>query len=69
MCVVATIKGGMSRNQAAKRFGVAISTAVGWMKRVDETGSVEPQQISGCRWRFRVNMRSRHAARFATAPS
>ena len=29
----------MSRNQAAKQFGVAISTAIGWMKRVDETGS------------------------------
>ena len=27
--------------------GVAISTAIGWMKRVDETGSVEPGQIGG----------------------
>jgi transposase-like protein len=40
--VVAAIEGGMSRSQAAKQFGVAISTAIGWMKRVDETGSVEP---------------------------
>ena len=45
--VVAAIEGGMSRNQAAKRFGVAISTAIGWMKRVDETGSVAPSQIGG----------------------
>ncbi|UWU67988.1 IS630 family transposase [Bradyrhizobium sp. NC92] len=45
--VVAAIEGGMSRNQAAKQFGVAISTAIGWMKRVDETGSVEPSQIGG----------------------
>jgi transposase len=45
--VVAAIEGGMSRNQAAKRFGVAISTAIGWMKRVEETGSVEPSQIGG----------------------
>jgi len=37
----------MSRNQATKQFGVAISTAIGWMKRVDETGSVEPSQIGG----------------------
>lgn len=37
----------MSRNQAARQFGVAISTAIGWMKRVDETGSVEPCQIGG----------------------
>ena len=31
--VVAAIEGGMSRNRAAKQFGVAISTAIGWMKR------------------------------------
>jgi transposase len=47
--VVAAIEGGMSRNQAAKQFGVAISTAIGWMKRVNETGSVEPSQIGGCK--------------------
>lgn len=29
--VVAAIEGGMSRNRAAKQFGVAISTAIGWM--------------------------------------
>jgi transposase len=40
--VVSAIEGGMSRNQAAKQFGVAISTAIGWMQRVEETGSVEP---------------------------
>jgi transposase len=45
--VVAAIEGGMSRNQAAKRFGVAISTAIGWMKRVDKTGSVAPGQMGG----------------------
>ncbi len=31
--VVAAIEGGISRNQAAKQFGVAISTAINWMKR------------------------------------
>ena len=45
--VVAAIEGGMSRNRAAKRFGVAISTAIGWMQRVKETGSVEPGQMGG----------------------
>src|SRR6266568_3474314 len=45
--VVAAIEGGMSRNQAAKQFGVAISTAIGWMRRVDETGSVAPGQMGG----------------------
>jgi transposase len=36
--VVDAIEGGMSRNRAAKQFGVAISTAIGWMQRVEETG-------------------------------
>ena len=45
--VVAAIKGGMSRNQAAKQFGVAISTAIGWMQRVEQTGSVAPGQMGG----------------------
>ena len=43
--VVAAIEGGMSRNRAAKQFGVAISTAINWMKRVDETGSSAPGQM------------------------
>jgi transposase len=45
--VVAAIQGGLSRNQAAKRFGVAISTAIGWMRRLEETGSLAPGQIGG----------------------
>jgi putative transposase len=45
--VVAAIEGGMSRNQAAKQFGVAISTAIGWMQRVKDTGSVAPGQMGG----------------------
>jgi putative transposase len=38
---------GMSRNQAAARFGVAVSTAIGWVKRFRRTGSVEPGQMGG----------------------
>jgi transposase len=45
--VVSAIEGGLSRNQAAKRFGVAISTAIGWMRRVKETGSVAPGKMGG----------------------
>lgn len=43
--VVAAIEGGMSLNRATKQFGVAISTAIGWMQRVDETGGVEACQM------------------------
>jgi transposase len=45
--VVAAVESGMSRNQAAKQFGVAISTAIGWVRRVKETGSLAPGQIGG----------------------
>src|ERR1700686_4618952 len=45
--VVVAIEAGMSRNQAAKQFGVAISTAIGWMQRVEQTGSVAPGQMGG----------------------
>ena len=47
--VVAAIEGGMSRNRAAKQFGVAVSTAVGWMRRQRETGSVAPGKMGGHR--------------------
>jgi len=36
--------GGMSRNQAARHFGVGISTAINWVKREQETGSVAPDK-------------------------
>lgn len=47
--VAAVVKDGLSRNQAAKRFGVAISTAVNWVRRFLETGSVAPGKIGGHR--------------------
>jgi transposase len=46
--VVAVVeKGGMSRNRAAKQFGLGISTVIRWVKRLDETGSVAPGQMGG----------------------
>jgi transposase len=45
--VVAAIKAERSCNRAAKQFGVAISTAINWAKRVRETGSVAPGKMGG----------------------
>ena len=45
--VRAVIKGGLSRHQAAAQFGVGISTAINWVQRFHETGSVKPDQIGG----------------------
>src|SRR6476469_9338777 len=47
--VRAVVKGGLSRHQAAAQFGVAVSTAINWVRRFSETGSVEPDQIGGYR--------------------
>src|SRR4030081_694790 len=45
----AVIKGGLSRQQAAAQFGVGISTAIIWVRRFRETGSVKPDQVGGYR--------------------
>ncbi len=46
--VVAAVEhGGMSRNQAAARFGVAISTAITWVKLFRQTGSLAAGQMGG----------------------
>jgi putative transposase len=45
--VVAAVEGGLSRNEAAQRFNVAISTAINWVRRKAETGSVAPGQMGG----------------------
>lgn len=49
--VAAVLTGGLSCNQAAKQFGVGISTAIGWVRRQRETGSVAPRKMGGHRAR------------------
>jgi transposase len=45
--VAASLAKGVSCNQVAKQFGIGISTAIGWARRLRETGSIEPSQIGG----------------------
>jgi len=45
--VMAVVQGGLSGNQAAARFEIAVSTANAWVKRFRLTGSVAPGQIGG----------------------
>ena len=46
--VVAAVEtGGMSRRRAASHFGVGVSTAIHWVRRFRETGSVAPGQMGG----------------------
>lgn len=43
------MESGLSCNQAAARFDVAISTAIGWVNRYRETGSFAPDRMGGRR--------------------
>jgi transposase len=45
--VAAVLTGGMSCNRAAKQFGVGISTAINWVKRLRTTGSIAPGKMGG----------------------
>ena len=45
--VAAVVTGGLSCNRAAKQFEVGISTAINWVKRLRETGSVAAGKMGG----------------------
>jgi transposase len=46
--VVAAVEtGGMSCHRAAAQFGVGVSTAINWVRRLRKTGSVAPGKMGG----------------------
>ena len=47
--VVAVVEGGLSCHQAAARFDIGIKTAIDWVRRFRETGSVNPLPMGGRR--------------------
>lgn len=47
--VLAVERDGLSRRQAAERFGVGVKTAIDWVRRYRETGSVAPGKMGGHR--------------------
>jgi putative transposase len=57
--VVAAVEGGLSCNAAARRFHIAISTAINWVRRKKDTGSVTPGQMGGYKPR---SIRGEHEA-------
>ena len=50
--VSAVLKEGMSARRAAVRFGVSESSAIKWVRRQRDTGSVAPSRIGGYRPRL-----------------
>jgi transposase len=45
--VVAAVKGGMSRRQAAAHYQVGVSSAIRWVAQEEETGNVTPKKLGG----------------------
>jgi len=45
--IAAVEEEGLSRHQAAARFGIGVSTAIDWVRRFRETGSAAPGQMGG----------------------
>jgi len=56
--IAAVEQQGLSRNRAAARFGVAVSTAVHWVRRYRASGSAAPSKIGGYKKR---TLRGEHA--------
>jgi transposase len=45
--VHSVVEGGLSRNAAAKRFGVSIASAIRWVRRFHATGETSPMPTGG----------------------
>jgi transposase len=52
--VIRSVDGGMSRNAAARRFGVSIASAVRWMAAYLQTGQTAPKPRGGDRRSGRI---------------
>ena len=50
---------GMSRHQAAARFGIGVSSAIRWVARYRKTGSAAPSKVGGYKPK---TLRGEHAA-------
>ena len=56
--VIRAVEGGMSRNAAARRFGVSIASAVRWMTAYLQTGQTAPKPRGGDRRSGRIEAQS-----------
>ena len=52
--VIRAVEGGLSRNGAARRFGVSIASAVRWMAEYQRTGRTAPRPRGGDRRSGRI---------------
>ena len=54
--LVSAVEGGLSRRSAAKRFGVAASTAIKWVDQWRRTGDVGPRPQGGDHLSHRIEV-------------
>ena len=52
--LIAAVENGQSRRAAAKRFGIAASTAIKWMERWRREGHAQPRPMGGDRHSHRM---------------
>jgi transposase len=52
--VIDAVEGGMSRRAAAERFGIAVSTAIRWVRRWRAVGSDQPRPQGGDKRSYHV---------------
>jgi transposase len=52
--VDAVVSGGLSRNEAARRFKVSVASAVRWVKQFLATGEISPKPVGGDRRSGRI---------------
>jgi transposase len=52
--VIGVVASGLSRRAAAERFGIAVSTAVRWVRGWRESGSAAPRRQGGDRRSHRI---------------
>ena len=53
--IVAAVDGGLSRREAAARFGVSVSSATRWTSQAKATGSLLPSPMGGDRRSGRIS--------------
>ena len=66
--VTAVVDGGMSRRGAARRFGIAPSTAIKWVSACRRTGSYRPRAQSGARRSQRIETHAGRCLRWSMRP-
>ena len=52
--VIAAVEGGLSRHEAAERFGIGVATAVRWLRAWRETGATAAKPRGGDRHSARI---------------